>query len=128
MEHSILIILFALLQYLFFSIKVGSTRGKFNVNAPQTTGNEVWERYYRVQQNTMEQLVIYIPGLIIFTLYVSEIWALVPGILFILGRQIYFSTYVKDPKSRAPGMMLTIISNAILIIGSIIALALKYIL
>jgi len=127
MEHSILIILLALLQYLFFVVKVGSTRGKYNVNAPNTTGNEVWERYYRVQQNTMEQLVIFIPGLITFTIYINELWALLPGIMFLVGRQLYFLTYTRDPKTRAPGMVITILSNAILVVGSIVGLVMNYI-
>ena len=127
MEHSILIVLLALLQYLFFVIKVDSTRGKYNVDAPQTIGNETWERYYRVQQNTLEQLVIFIPGLLIFSIQVDNIWVIIPGVMFILGRQIYFSTYIKDPKTRAPGMVLTILANTILIVGSIIALGLTYI-
>ena len=127
MENTMLIILVALLQYSFFAFKVGFNREKYEVSAPKTVGNEVWERYFRVQQNTLEQLIIFIPGMIAFTMYVSEKWVLLPGVLFIVGRQIYYWMYVKNPEKRAAGMALSFFSNLALVIGSIIALALHLI-
>lgn len=102
MEITAIIISIALLQYILFVIRVGLSRNKYNVQAPRTTGNEIWERLFRIQQNTLEQLVIFIPGMVIFTMYVSETWALLPGILFILGRQIYSGLYLKDPRQPRP--------------------------
>jgi len=127
MENTILIILVALLQYIFFVMKVGFTRGKYEVNAPKTVGHDTWERYFRVQQNTMEQLVIFIPAIVIFTIYVSEKWAMLPGILFIIGRQVYYFLYIKSPASRGPGVALSFFSNMAMVLGGIIAIALKYI-
>ena len=72
MEITAIIISIALLQYILFVIRVGLSRNKYNVQAPRTTGNEIWERLFRIQQNTLEQLVIFIPGMVIFTMYVSE--------------------------------------------------------
>jgi hypothetical protein len=34
MEYATLIVLLALLQYVFFTIRVGASRGKYHVNAP----------------------------------------------------------------------------------------------
>jgi len=53
----------ALLQYLAFGIAVGAARGRYGVKAPATTGNEVFERYYRVQMNTLEQLALFLPAI-----------------------------------------------------------------
>ncbi len=119
-----LIILVALLQYSFFVFKVGFSRGEYEVHAPKTVGHEVWERYFRVQQNTLEQLIIFIPSMVAFTMYVSETWALVAGVLFIVGRQIYYMMYVKNPDSRSVGMVISFFSNLALLIGAIIALTL----
>jgi hypothetical protein len=122
MEYATLIILLALLQYVWFTVRVGATRGKYNVNAPACEGNETWERCFRVQQNTMEQLIMLIPATIAFAYYTSPTWVLLPGAVFIGGRFLYSNHYIKDPKSRAPGMIMTLAANATLIIGALVGL------
>ena len=98
---------------------------KYDVKAPSTTGNEIWERMYRVHMNTLEQLVIFIPSVVLFSTYVSNRWVLVPGVLFIIGRQLYSYEYVKDPDSRVPGMALSGLSNAVLLLGALLGIVLK---
>ena len=122
MEYATLIVLLALLQYVWFTVRVGSTRGKYNVDAPACEGNETWERCFRVQQNTMEQLIMLIPATYAFAYYTSSFWVLVPGLVFILGRFLYSAAYLKDPKTRAPGMIMTIASNVTLILGALVGL------
>lgn len=125
MKFAAIVILVALLQYLYFTLRVGAGRAKYGVQAPDTSGNEAWERLFRVQQNTLEQLVIFIPAMALFGMYVSARWVLLPGLLFLVGRQLYAYEYVKNPKSRGPGMGLTLLANVALVIGALIALALK---
>lgn len=74
MELPALVTLIALLEYFFFVFRVGFSRPKFGVEAPATTGHPEWERIYRVQQNTLEQLIIFIPSLWIFAYFVSPVW------------------------------------------------------
>ncbi len=125
MEYAIFIIMLALLQYTYFSFAVGSARGKYEVKAPKTAGDEIWERTFRVQQNTLEQLIAFMPGMLAFSVYVSSIWVLVPGIMFLVGRQLYSHLYIKDPKSRTPGFLLTFFANMILIFGTLIGIAMQ---
>jgi len=113
-----LLILVALLQYLWFTARVGLKRDTHGVSAPSTTGNNEWDRLYRVQQNTMEQLIIFIPAMLAFAYY-SGYWALIPGALFIIGRQVYSMTYIKDPKTRTVGMTMTLLANVILLLGAL---------
>ena len=125
MEYSIAIILIALLQFIFFTGRADFSRGKYDIKAPKTVGNERWERIFRIQQNTMEQLVIFIPGILIFSVYVSATWAVLPGILFIVGRHIYSRLYLQSPENRGPGMVLSFFTNIALVIGGLIGIALK---
>lgn len=125
MEYSIAIILIALLQFIFFTGRAGFSRGKYDIKAPKTVGNERWERIFRIQQNTMEQLVIFIPSTLIFSIYVSATWVVLPGILFIVGRHIYSRLYLQSPENRGPGMVLSFFSNIALVIGGLIGVALK---
>ncbi len=125
MEYAIIIISVALLHYMYFIIMVGFSRGKYEVSAPTTKGNEIWERKFRVQQNTAEQLIIFIPGIIAFATYVSPMWVLLPGVLFIIGRQLYCHLYQKDPSSRGPGFVLSFFSNVALVVGTLIGIVLS---
>lgn len=125
MEKAVLVILLALVQYTWFSLRVGIARGKYGVNAPQTTGDENWERLFRVQQNTMEQMILFVPGMLAFAFYVSALWSLVPGLVYLVGRQLYSYEYVSNPKSRTPGMAMTLLANAVLVAGALISVALK---
>jgi glutathione S-transferase len=125
LEYVAIIILLALVQYLWFSVRVGAARPKYGVNAPSTSGNEAWERLYRVQQNTLEQLVVFLPALVLFGLYLSARWALLPGLLYLIGRQLYSHEYIKKPESRGPGMGLTLLASAALLIGAAVGVVMK---
>ena len=78
-----------------------------------------------MQQNTLEQLIVFIPALAVFGMYLSARWAVLPGMLFLVGRQLYSHEYVNNPKSRGPGMGLTFFANAALIIGAGVGVILK---
>jgi glutathione S-transferase len=120
-----IVAMLALLEYFFFSIKVGQARGKYGVKAPATTGNEMFERYNRVHQNTMEQLVMFLPSLFTFASFVSEIWAAVVGVVFIIGRAVYFNLYIADPDKRGTGVLISMLATAVLILGSLIGAIMK---
>ena len=91
----------ALLQFLVFGFKVGRARGKYGFKAPATTGNETFERHFRVQQNTLEQLILLIPGLYLFSHYFNPTWAAALGVVYLVGRK--FTRRVMS-KSRLPAV------------------------
>ena len=110
----------ALAQFLFFCFAVGKARGTYKVAAPATTGNEMFERYFRVQMNTLELLVIFVPSMLLSGQYFGAYIAAALGIIYLIGRMIYFMSYVKDPKSRSMGYGLSILPVVILLAGAII--------
>lgn len=110
----------ALGQFFMLGFSVGRARTRYGVPAPATTGNEVFERHFRVQMNTLEQLVMFLPALWIFASYISSLWAAALGVVFLLGRAIYAISYVRDPRSRALGFALTALPTLAMIIGIVI--------
>ena len=121
-----IVTLLALFEFVWLGTRVGMARGKFGVSAPATTGNEEFERHYRVHYNTLEQLVLFIPSLWAFGYYVGQFWAAGLGAIYLLGRVIYALAYVKDPASRGLGMLLSVIPCYVMLLGGLAAAAWQY--
>lgn len=118
MPYVDIVTVLALAQFVVFGIKVGRARARYGVDAPATTGHEVFERHFRVQQNTLEQLVVLIPGLYLFSRYWNPAWAAVLGGIYLVGREIYGANYVKSPARRGLGFGLSAMPTVILIGGA----------
>ena len=101
--------LLSLLQYLLFGVLVGRARGKYGIHAPAITGHEVFERYFRVQQNTLELMILFLPSLWIAAHYWNPQWMAAIGAVYLVGRLIFLRSYVVDPPSRSLGFGLSII-------------------
>ena len=125
MEWVTLVAMLALVQYVYFSMKVGWARGKYKVKAPKVAGHAEFERHFRVHQNTMEQLVIFLPSLYAFAHFVPFTWApgcaAALGAVYLLGRFIYAAAYVKSPESRALGMAISTLPTWALALGALAA-------
>jgi glutathione S-transferase len=115
-----LVVGLVLAQYIYFSVMVGAARGKYGVAAPATTGNDMFERYFRVHMNTLELLVAFVPSVYTFGTYYAAQYAALLGAVFLIGRFIFFRAYIQDPKSRTLGFRLSILPIAILILGTVI--------
>jgi hypothetical protein len=109
----------ALVVFMVTGGRVGAARGKHGVAAPATTGHEIFERHFRVQMNTLEQLVLFLPGLWLWTLYWGELVAVILGLIWIVGRSLYMVSYVREPKSREIGFAMTVLPTIVLLIGSL---------
>jgi len=120
MELVAIVIALALMEYFAMLMRCGQARGRLGVAAPATVGNPEFERYFRVQYNTIEQLVIFVPAILLCGFYTSPAFAAATGLLFLLGRLLYWRAYVTDPARRGPGFLLTIVSNSVLLTGGLV--------
>jgi len=114
-----LVMLLALLEYFGFTLAVGGARHKFGVKAPATAGHPDFERYYRVQMNTLEQLIIFLPAMWTFATFIDADWAAILGVVFIIGRALYFTGYVKAAEKRSAGFGIATLPMIILLLGGI---------
>jgi glutathione S-transferase len=114
------VILIAVLQYVVIGILVGRARGRYGVAAPAVTGHPMFERWFRVHQNTLEMLMAFIPAMWLFGWWVSQTWATAIGLLFVAARIIYTVQYIAEPRSRALGAGLSYFAVLALVIGGIV--------
>ena len=117
----------ALLVYYFTLFKAGIARGKFQIKAPSHDGPEEYVRHVRVHHNTLEHLVLFLPGLWLFSFAVDPIWATIIGILWPIGRIRYALSYYKDAEKRGPGLYLSMPPIYIYVLGSFIGFLYKII-
>lgn len=119
MEFVAIVTVLIVLQVFWFSIAVGKARMEFGVKAPAVTGDPGFERAYRVHQNTIEQVALVLPVMWVFAWYVHALTAAGLGLLFIVGRFVYSSSYRRDPATRSAGFGIGAVAFAILALGSL---------
>lgn len=115
----------ALFQVFWFSFQVGRQRQKHQVPAPLMSGHEEFMRASRVHMNTVEQLVIFLPSLWLFGYYVDTRIGAALGLVFIIGRFVYQSGYMKDPKSRGTGFGISAFAMIALALGGLAGAVLR---
>jgi len=123
MPYVHIVIGLALIEYLYFGFAVGQARGRYKVIAPAISGDPTFERYFRVQMNTLELLVVFVPSILLFAHYLSPYIAAGIGAIFVIGRLLYFAMYVKDPKKRELGFGLSVLPTVILLLGGLFGAA-----
>lgn len=121
MELVAIVILLAIFEYQFFSIKVGMARSKYEINAPANSGHEIFDRYYRVHQNTLEQLIVFIPAITIYGYFGNENSAAGLGAIFLVGRIIYFFGYVADPSKRGTGFIVGFLPTVFMVVAGFVS-------
>jgi glutathione S-transferase len=110
--------LLALLLYAGVSYNVAVARGRFKVKAPAVSGDENFERAYRVQMNTLEQLMFFLPSMWLYAVTLNDIGAAAGGAIWIVGRLIYAFSYVKDPATRSSGFTIAFVAAVGLFLGA----------
>jgi uncharacterized MAPEG superfamily protein len=95
---------------------VGRARAKYGIEAPAISGHPAFERAYRVQMNTLESAVMFLPVLLLAGHFGFELWAGVAGLVWIVGRIWYALAYLKDASKRGPGYMIAIVAWGALVV------------
>jgi glutathione S-transferase len=117
------VMLLALLEFLVFGAMVGSARTRYNVPAPAVVGHPMFERAFRVHYNTMEALVVFIPSLWLFGLYLNPRVGALIGVVFVIGRAVYAAGYMRAPEKRHVGAGLSFLCIVVLVLGAIFGVA-----
>ena len=125
MNYVHIVALLAVVQFIVFSTLVGAARGKYGIQAPAMTGNEHFERAVRVQMNTLEQLVGFLPALFIAAAYWPQGYVAAAGVVYLVGRTLYRQAYVTDPSKRGLGFLLTFLPTTLLVLAGLVGAVMK---
>ena len=109
----------SLIFYFTTGLQVGRGRARHGVQAPAMTGHPEFERLVRVQANTLEWLVIYLPSLWLGAIYAGSGFAAIIGVVWIVGRVIYARAYVRDPATRTVGFAIQALATLVLMLGAL---------
>jgi uncharacterized membrane protein YecN with MAPEG domain len=115
-----IVVALALLQFFWFGLQVGRARMLYKVPAPATSGNPDFERVFRVQMNTLEQLAMFVPSMYMFATWVSPTWATGLGAVYVVGRFVYAAGYTRAAEKRGAGFGMSALPTMVLMVGSLV--------
>lgn len=119
-NYVVIVSALALLAYYFTLLMAGLARGRFKIEVPSHSGPPEYERYVRAHQNTLEHLVLFLPGLWLFAYVVSPVWAAAIGLIWPFMRIGYALGYHKAPEKRLRWLYVSMPPIYIFVLGSLI--------
>jgi len=110
-----------------FGTMVSRARYRHNVIAPAVTGHPVFERWYRVQMNTTEQIIMLLPLMWLTSAWLGDKWGALSGLVWCLGRLVYARAYARDPENRAIGFYIGAVPVGVMFVAVIVAVILNWV-
>lgn len=126
MNYVHIVAVLAIMQLFYFGVMVGRARGQYGVDAPATSGHEVFDRAFRIHMNTLEQLVGFLPSLLIASVYWSNALVAAIGAVYIVGRFLYQKSYLEDPSKRGTGFLLSVVPTFILLLAALVGAIIRH--
>jgi glutathione S-transferase len=107
---------------------VARARGRYGVRAPSSTGPDGFERAFRVQGNTNESTLMFLPVLWTAAEFGAPWLAATFGAVWILARIVYAVTYLDPARNRTLGFALSSLMTLCLLLQAAWGIAWTYLL
>ncbi len=114
-----LVVLLTIALLFATAVLTGRARGKYGIKAPATSGHPAFERAYRIQMNTLEQAVMFLPTLWLAARFGNPTWAGILGLVWVAGRVWYIVAYQRDPARRGPAFGVAMLAWGLLFLLAI---------
>jgi glutathione S-transferase len=118
--------LLAILITIGTAILVARTRRSTGIQPPAMTGDPRLERALRVQGNTVEGFIVFLPALWLAALYFQGWVPPVIGLAWCLGRVLYAVGYAADANRRHIGFAICIFAVLILVVLAAIGIVMDW--
>ena len=123
--YTAVVTLLAIAFYFFLATRVAAAHSKFGVRLPATTGNPDFERTFRAHMNTLEWMPTFLAPLWLCAIYLSDTAAAVLGLVWIVGRAMYFAGYSRAVEKRLPGFFIQSTACFLLFIGAAVGVVMQ---
>lgn len=114
-----IVTLVAVLVYFWMATQVSRARRRVGIHAPIMVGDPLLERTIRAHYNTLEWMPVFLPSLWLFAIYWDSRVAAGLGLLWIIGRIVYFLGYVADASKRRLGFFVQSLAASVLLLGGL---------
>jgi glutathione S-transferase len=121
-QYTALVTVLGCLLYFYTTVRVGQARTAFGVKVPATTGDPDFERVFRVQMNMLEWMPLFLAGLWLFAVYISDAIAALLGVAWIVGRVLYIFAYSQAAEKRGLGFAVQALAGLALLISALVAI------
>src|SRR5262245_58825483 len=121
-RYSAIVTVLAVVFYFFIATRVGVARQKFGVKLPAIAGHPDFERVFRVHMNMLEWMPIFLPLLWLCAIYWSDVAAAALGVVWIVGRILYFTGYTQAVEKRVTGFAIQSLACLLLLIGALVGI------
>ena len=116
--YTAIVTLLAIALYFIFATRVAVARQRFNIKHPATMGDLNFERVFRAHINTLEWMPTFLAPLWLCAVYLSDAVAASLGLVWIVGRVLYFTGYSRAVEKRLPGFFIQSSACFLLFFGS----------
>jgi glutathione S-transferase len=114
-----IVTLLGALVYFGMALTVARAHQRTGILAPAMTGDPVLERTCRAHVNMLEWMPIALPSMWLLAIYWSPAVAALLGLLWIVGRVIYFVGYVSEAGKRLPGFFIQSTAAFVMLFGAL---------
>lgn len=119
MDIRVAVVVWAVAALLLVTVAItGRMRARHGIKAPAVSGHPMFERAYRVQMNTIEQAMMFLPAFLLAAHYGRAAVAVVLGAIWLFARVAYLITYLHEPGKRAPAFILGMLAFVLLMAQS----------
>jgi glutathione S-transferase len=125
-HYTALVTLLAVAFYFFLATRVAAAHGKFNVKLPAMAGNPDFERIVRAHVNTLEWMPTFLVPLWLCAVYLSDVTAAGLGLVWIVGRMLYWNGYSEAVEKRLPGFFVQASACFLLFIGALVGVVMHW--
>ena len=124
--YTAIVTLLVVAFYFFLATRVAAAHRRFGVGLPATTGNPDFERIFRAHMNTLEWMPTFLVPLWLCAIYFSDTTAMVLGLVWIVGRALYFAGYSRAAEKRLPGFFIQSTACLLLFIGAAVGVIMHF--
>ncbi|MEE4350292.1 MAG: MAPEG family protein [Pacificimonas sp.] len=118
-------VLLVICTKIYAMMLVGKARGKYEVQAPATTGPDGFVRAFRAHQNFVEQMVIFLPVVAILTALFGDVVGGIYALIFAIGRFLFVRGYNVEASKRQTGFMIGSLATLAALIACVVGIVIQ---